>query len=53
MKALKLSIIALFISSVTFAQSVETKKAVQAEVSVPAANSLIKWENETVESEDQ
>ena len=47
MRTLKLSILVLFISTISFAQSVETKKAIAPEASVPATNSLMKWENET------
>ena len=47
MKALKLSVLALFISVVSFAQKVEDKaQTAKLQVNLPATTSTLKWEQD-------
>ena len=47
MKTLKLTIVALFISAISFAQTNEAKAMAVQSVEKPVTNSLMKWESET------
>lgn len=47
MKTLKLTLVALFVSALTFAQSADTKKSVAPEAIKPAKQSEIKWVDES------
>ena len=47
MKTLKITIAALFISSLSFAQNMETKAMPAQVIEKPATSSLMKWESET------
>jgi len=47
MKTLKLTVVALFISAISFAQTNEAKAMAVQSVEKPVTNSLMKWESET------
>lgn len=47
MKTLKIALVALFVSSFSFAQNMETKAMPAQAIEKPATNSLMKWESET------
>lgn len=47
MKTFKLTIVALFISTLSFAQNLEKKRMATPEASLPATNSLMTWDAET------